>query len=300
MHNQYEAHDKRSCVAFGDFDGMHTGHMAVITKLLEVAGLRGLAPVLISFNHDNDKRRQILTTENEKRRLLPFEPDLRMVSLPKQRVNETFIRDVLVGTLRAAVVVAGANYRKLELLRAGSEKYGFELQICDVVKDSGAPVSTLRIAKALKANDLETANRLMGHPYIVCGTVVKGKQLGRTIGFPTANIDFAPNKLLPYDGVYVTTALMNGVRRPGLANIGLRPTVDNFDYRTVENFIMDFSGDLYGEELHVEVLRFIRGVKKFDGLNDVKQQVTKDMESVRSYVARLFTKDPTIPPSLFL
>lgn len=116
------------------------------------------------------------------------------------------------------------------------------------------------------------------------GEVVRGKQLGRTVGQPTANIDFSQSKLLPPDGSYVTVTVVDGERRVGLTNIGKRPTVDNYDYTTIENHIMDFSGNLYGKVLVVEFHRFMRGVEKFDSLEAVQAQVARDVQSIRGYI----------------
>ncbi len=274
-----------TCVAFGAFDGVHLGHRAVMDSLVACAMERGLAPALLSFDSDAGGLDEILTSEEEKAWLLREAALDTMVSMPAQAANEAFVREVLVGQLGAKVLVVGENHADLPLLREYGGKYNFDVIECEMVLDEGAPVSTQRAAAALKAGELDAASRLMGHPPIVVGRVVRGKQLGRTIGQPTANIDFVQGKLLPPDGSYVTMTVVDGERRVGSVHIGKRPTVDNFDYKTVENFIYDFSGDLYGKVLVMEIHRFIRGVWKFNNLEEVRVQCAKDVQAIRDYIA---------------
>lgn len=276
-----------SCVVFGDFDGVTAGHRAAVETLLETAAARGLTPVLVSFDRDTAHGVEILTSEEEKCYLLREQPVEVMISMPPRPVDEAFVKEILVDKLGAKAVVAGAHHEKLELLRACGGQCGFDVIECKVVLEDGAPVTAQRAMAALLAGDLEAAGRLMGHPHTVYGTVVAGKQLGRTIGQPTANVEFVQNKLLPPDGSYVTITTLEGVRHVGLAHIGRRPTVDDFDYKTVENFVMDFSGNLYGKKMPVEVHRFIRPVQKFNNLNEVKEQVAKDVAAIRDYIDSL-------------
>ena len=128
---------------------------------------------------------------------------------------------------------------------------------------------------------------MLGHPYLVMGEVMHGKALGRTVGMPTANIGYKMYKQLPAYGVYGTISDIEGKDVKGLTNIGKRPSVDSFDYATIEAFLLDFSGDLYGKIITLEVHVFIRGVVKFNGLDEVKAQVNKDTESIRAYLDKL-------------
>ena len=130
-------------------------------------------------------------------------------------------------------------------------------------------------------------NNMSNPHYIIEGRVVEGNKLGRTIGFPTANIDYPKDVILPPEGCYVTVTVLDGERKVGLTNVGRRPTVDNLDYCVVENHILDFSGDLYGEVLIVEFLRFIRPELKFDSLSAVKEQIEKDLSSLKEYIEEL-------------
>jgi riboflavin kinase/FMN adenylyltransferase len=196
---------------------------------------------------------------------------------------ERFIRDILVARLGAKVIVAGADDVNIGALRAGAEKYRYTLEECKTVLADGEPVTTERILKELEEGSLEKANEMLGHPYLIMGEVMHGKALGRTVGMPTANIGYKPYKQLPADGVYGTISDIDGKRFKGLTNLGHRPTVDNFDYVTVEEFILDFDEDIYGKVITLEIHATIRGIRKFKDLAEVKLQVNKDIESIRSY-----------------
>lgn len=272
-----------TCVAFGRFDGVHAGHRAVAETLAQTAQARGLVPVLVSLAPP-DGATQILTTEAEKLYLLGDLPLETLLTLPHQPVDKAFIQEVLVAELGAKAVVMGQNHPALPLLKSTGGAYGFDVVECEVVVDDGLPVCAQRVRDALAVCRLDEARRLLGHPHIVMGEVVRGKQLGRTVGQPTANIDFSQSKMLPPDGAYVTVTIVDGKRRVGLTNIGKRPTVDNYDYTTIENHILDFSGNLYGKVLVVEFHRFIRGVEKFDSLEAVQAQVARDVQSIRDYI----------------
>ena len=280
--DKFERRD--TCVAFGDFDGIHKGHMALVAKLCETAEAKGLASVVVSFDRDAIGNDRILTSEEEKCYLLDKEPVECVISMAPRPIDEAFAKEVLAEKLGAVAIVVGSNHGSLELLRACGGKYGFDVVECAVVEEEGEPIDAGRVKTALQNGDLETVAALMGHPHMVLGRVVPGKQLGRTIGQPTANIDFVQNKLLPPDGSYVTMTTVDGERKVGLTNIGKRPTVDSFDYRTVENFILDFSGDLYGKVLPLEIYRFIRGVYKFNNLEEVRVQCAKDVQAIRDYI----------------
>lgn len=272
-----------TCVAFGAFDGMHTGHRAITEKLAETAKAKSLTPVLVSFDADSGTAK-LLSSEKEKLYLLGNAPIEAFLSLPPRALDAAFIKEVLVRQLGAKAVVMGQNHEELPLFKSAGGEHGFDVVECEVVKDDGLPVSSQLVTDALAACRMDDATRLLGHPHIVMGEVVRGKQLGRTVGQPTANIDFTQNKMLPPDGSYVTVTIVDGVRRVGLTNIGKRPTVDNYDYSTIENHILDFSGNLYGKQLVVEFHRFIRGVEKFDSLAAIQAQVAKDVQSIRDYI----------------
>ncbi len=276
----------QTCLTLGHFDGVHRGHQAVIDRLVKIGSERQLAPVLISFDHDEaDSGTACLTSEAEKRLLLRNSGLRAMISV---KPDDTDIADLLqraVRQLDAKVIVAGENDCRLGLLRASAAKLGLDLITCDVVFDDGEPISSGRAANALDARDFQLLSRLLGHPYSICGEVVYGKQIGRTIALPTANISYVKNKHLPPEGSYGAVTFVSGVPHMGTANIGRRPTVDVFDYVTVENHLLDFSGDLYGQFLRMDLHVPIRGVSKFENLQELRTQVAKDILFVRSQLA---------------
>ena len=279
-----------TCVAFGNFDGIHLGHRAVIDKLLE-SSKKGFSSVIVSFEEDDEllKDKKILTTEEEKRYLLKNNgPDVlisyRIATQNKNIQVKRFIEEILVGKLDAKVIVAGKDDSNIDVLRACAKEFGFTLEECDTVLADGEPVTSERIIFELAKGTLAKANELLGHPYLIIGEVMHGKAIGRTVGMPTANIGYKPYKQLPADGVFGTISDIDGKFVKGLTNIGKRPSVDNFDYVTIEDFLLDFSGDLYGKRITLDVHVLIRGVQKFNNIDEVKAQVNKDIESIRSYL----------------
>ncbi|MDR1194167.1 MAG: hypothetical protein LBK98_08415 [Peptococcaceae bacterium] len=287
---------ENTCIALGHFDGVHSGHRGVIDLLLAEAKKDGLTSVLLSYDRDaGSSGPKILTSEEEKAYHLRQDGPSVLLSWPvgdgelsqgRIGLTERFLKDILVGALGAKVIVAGKNCPDIDLLRAGAGKYGYRLAERDPVLYQGAPITSARVMEALENHDIETAAALLGHPYAIRGKVVRGKQLGRTVGMPTANIDYPPLKQLPGSGIYGTLAWIDGALRPGMANIGKRPTVDTFDYITVENYLLDFSGDLYEKIMTMEIHVFVRDVRKFKDLQEVKEQVNLDIEAARSYFER--------------
>lgn len=284
---------KNTCVAFGNFDGVHIGHRTVINKLLEVSK-QGLTSVILSFEYDEKllNGKKILSTEEEKRYLLnKIAPEV-MISYKIDEKNkdmpmECFIKDILVDKLGAKVIVAGKDDLNINVLRECEEKYGYKLIECDTVIADGEPVTSERIIKELAEGTLQKANELLGHPYLLMGMVMHGKALGRTVGMPTANLSFSNYKQLPAYGVFGTLSEIDGKNVKGLTNIGKRPSVDNYNYVTIETFLLDFSGDLYDKTIALEIYIYIRGVKKFNNLDEVKAQVNKDVESIRAYLDQI-------------
>ncbi len=279
-----------TCIVFGDFDGVHLGHRAVIDKAIGLSN-QDMKSVAVCFERDEEllQGKKVLTTKLEKKKLLEQNgPDV-MISYRIDRQNEDmdledFIKDVLVEDLGAKVIVTGKEDKNIDKLREYSKEHGYELIECDTVCINNEPVTTEKILNELSDGELTKAIDMLGHHYLIIGEVMHGKALGRTVGMPTANIGFASFKQLPKFGVYGTISEIDGRDVKGLTNIGKRPSVDNFDYATIEAFLLDFSGDLYGKVITLEVHVFIRGVKKFNSLDEVKAQVNKDIESIRTYL----------------
>lgn len=281
-----------TCVAYGSFDGVHRGHRAIINKLLDTAR-QGFTSVVLSFEYDQTiLEKKILSTEIEKQYLLKKNGPEVIISYKIDELNkdtspEHFIKEILVDKLGAKVIVVGARDRNIKVLRNCSKKYDYTLVECETVFVDGEPVTSGRIRNELAEGTLKKANELLGHPYLIMGEVIHGKGLGRTVGMPTANISFNQYKQLPAYGVFGTLSQINGKNIKGLTNIGRRPSVDNYNYVTVETFLLDFSDDLYGIIMPLEIHKYIRGVKKFRNIDEVKAQVNKDIESIRAYLEEI-------------
>ncbi|MGB7604090.1 MAG: riboflavin biosynthesis protein RibF [Lutisporaceae bacterium] len=282
-----------TCVAFGSFDGVHSGHRAVINKLLDTSK-QGFTSVILSFEYDETllNERKILSTELEKQHLLNKNGPEVLISYKIDEQNkdispEHFIKEILVDKLGVKVIVTGTDNCNINVLRECAQKYGYTLVECDTVLADGEPVTSERIAKELAEGTLQKANELLGHPYLLMGVVMHGKALGRTVGMPTANLSFCQYKQLPAYGVFGTLSEIDGKNIKGLTNIGQRPSVDNYNYVTIETFLLDYLGDLYDKTISLEIYAYIRGVMKFNSLDEVKLQVNMDIESIRDYLDKI-------------
>lgn len=281
-------------IAFGSFDGMHIGHQAVIKKL---HGYEGLTPVVVSFS---DEVNPIIYSECEKEYLLKDTQVEVMVSLTKAMVDamtaEEFVRKILISKLQARSIVVGENVcfgsdkkGAADLERLGRE-LGVDVEVVPAVCYEGKPVSTEDIKQAITDGDFARMTALLGHTYIMQGTVVHGKAAGRKHGMPTANLGVAENKLFPPHGVYATLSRMEGTFFRGMTNIGLRPSDDDIPIATIETWLMNFSRDIYGKRITLEVYTYIRGVVKFPSLDEVRKQIDKDVLEIQNYMDDLVAK----------
>jgi len=290
-------HKRPTYVAIGSFDGVHRGHQALLRTMVEQARAAGVRTAALTF-FPHPRRvlqtlppRFYLTTLEDRVRLLadqgvdliithPFDDEVRQIRAAD------FI-DQLLDALDMRQLWGGnfaLGYRRegdLPFLRRQGEEKGFSVETIDeLVTWNGAPVSSRRIRAGLEAGDMEEVNGCLGRLYSVRGHVVKGDQRGRTIGFPTANLSLWDELLLPGNGVYATYAWVEGRRLAAATNVGVRPTVDGASL-TVEAHLLDFDGDIYGEEVRLEFVGRIRPEKKFAGLDALKAQILADVEEVR-------------------
>lgn len=279
-------------IAFGAFDGMHRGHQAIIKKL---CGYEGQTPVVVSFSDDIHP---IIYTECEKEHLLQGKRVEIMISMSQEKADamtaEEFVRKILISKLQMKSVVVGENVcfgsdkKNAEYLLELGKELHFDVEIVPVVEYDGEPVSTERIKTAIQSGDFEKVTELLGHVYIMQGTVVHGKAAGRKHGMPTANLGVAENKLFPPHGVYATLSNMDGTFFRGMTSVGYRPSDDDIPVATVETWLMNFSRDIYGKCITLEVYKYIRGVKKFSGgLDEVRKQIDKDVADVKEYMENL-------------
>ncbi len=288
-------------VTSGTFDGVHRGHQTILTRLTEVAKTSGGQSVLITYwPHprtvvSNDSQNlKLLTTLDEKIELLDQAGVDHLVVIPftrsfSQLSSEEYIRQILIEKIGTKKLVIGYDHRfgrdregGFEYIRTHQSEYGFEVEEIPRHDVEAVGVSSSKIRTALTDGIIQTANRFLGRPYSLTGTIVKGRQLGRTIGFPTANMQVDDvNKLVPANGVYAVDVLHAGQLLGGMLNIGFRPTVAGTN-QTIETYIFDFDKDIYGEHLTIRFREFLRPEQKFEGLPALVAQLKRDEESARA------------------
>lgn len=288
-------------VTSGTFDGVHLGHQKIIHRIREIARTIEGETVLITFwphprlvLYPNEHNLRLLSTFEEKANLLRQFGIDHLVTIPftqefSQLSSEEFIQQVLIEKIRTNVLVIGYDHRfgknregSFEYLRENSKYLGFDLEEISRQDVDEIGVSSTKIRKALESGDIKTATSYLGRPYELNGIVVKGQQIGRSIGFPTANIHI-PNsyKLIPRDGVYAVEARVDGLPFKAMLNIGNRPTVDGTS-QTVEAHLFDFQGDLYNKQITIFFREFIREERKFDSLEELKTQLSIDQKVAKS------------------
>ncbi len=292
--------EAKPCVAtIGFFDGVHRGHCFLIDQVKEVAAERGLASCLISFPvHPRkvmqaDYQPQLLSTYDEKRaRLLRTGIDHCVMLTFTRELSELsaydFMKNVLRNQLNVKVLVVGYDHRfghnRCEGF-ADYVRYGEELGMDVIQAKSCAPdginVSSSVIRKFLLQGDVRSANKCLGYDYQLEGRVVDGCKVGRTLGFPTANVmESDPDKLIPANGVYAVWVKLADKTYKGMLNIGVRPTVGNDCTRSIEVHILHFSGDIYRQTIRIEFVERIRDERRFDNVSDLSAQLQKDAEQV--------------------
>ena len=291
-------------IALGNFDGFHAGHQAVVGRAVEVARARGVPAIVATFDphpvrHFKPEVAPFrLTTLNQRQRLfgeagasamLVLEFGAAMAAMDADR----FVRDLIVGQFGAGGVVTGADFvygrgrgGNGDTLSAAAAAHGFSYDRVAPVNDGTEPVSSSRVRAALRDGDCATATRLLTRPFAIEGVVQHGTKVGRTLGFPTANINLA-NYLRPRFGIYaVTGRLSDGRTVQGAANIGIRPSFDP-PRELLEPHFFDFDGDLYGETIEISLHAFLRGEEKFGDMNGLMAQMTRDCDAARSILSAL-------------
>lgn len=290
--------EKDSVITLGKFDGIHRGHRKLLDLVTRLAKERDLLPVVFTFkpsDHTIIPVSPSLMTSAEKKDMFASCGIALMAEIPlRQSLREMppgdFVREILVKRLRAKAVVTGDDFRfgkdragDGEFLKKMQEDCGFSAFVEDKVRDeqSGREISSTLIREAVKSGKMEDARRFLGYAYTISGEIVHGRHLGHTIGFPTINIDPDPEKLLPPFGVYRSHVTVNGHSYDGISDLGVKPTVDG-ENTGLETHLFDCSGDLYGYRADVELHSFLRPEMKFASLDELKEQMKKDMECCRA------------------
>ncbi len=277
-----------TCITIGFFDSFHLGHSKVIDTLVEKSKEHNLDAKVISLF---DGKSLYYTSEDEKKYLLEKKG---VFNIETCAYSEALDLEPILIEEGAKVLVVGENFNlngiEINDLKVITNKINVTLVICKTVLHNGSPITMELVKEACRKNNLEEYAHLCGHPYIMIGTIVKGKQIGRTVGLPTANLSFEKNKILPELGVYSSVSHFGNEKFMGMTNIGLRPTVDDETKITVETYIIDFDRMVYGETCTLEVHFYTRGVIKFNSLQEVQQQVAKDITVSKKRLSDIFKK----------
>lgn len=290
--------EKPTAITLGKFDGLHLGHKKLIKHVTEKKAL-GVEAVLFTFDTPpgvvlKGQLQEVLTT-NEERRIFaeeagidyliecPFVPEIRNME------PEEFIKDI-VKKLNIKYFVVGPDFRfghqrkgDTDLLIKLGTNDGYHVEVIEKEQFDGIDISSTYIREEIQKGNIEKGNQLLGYPFTVRGEVIHGRQFGRKIGIPTTNLMPVRHKLLPPNGVYISTTIVRGKKYSSVTNIGYKPTVGATKTRGVETYIFDYDMEIYGEIIEVQLLRYIRMEKKFDSVDQLKEQMQKDILLARNF-----------------
>ena len=287
---------EKKVYALGFFDGVHLGHQALLTECKALASRTGSRPCVVTFDTHPQTlvsgiAPMLINTPHDRRCLLEQFGMARVETLhfDEQTRNmpwQDFFR-YLTEELNAAGLVCGNDFRfgrkgegNAALLETACSTYGIPCVVVPEQAIDGIRISSTYIRELLESGEVENATEFLGHPHVLTGTVVSGRKLGRTIGIPTANLELPEGLVVPKFGVYACKAFIEGKEFLAVTNIGTRPTVGGH-HVTVEPWILDFAGDLYGKELTLAFYSFLRPEQKFDSLEELKAEIQKNAEKTR-------------------
>jgi riboflavin kinase/FMN adenylyltransferase len=291
-------------LALGNFDGLHRGHMKIIDRVRRRAGERGGTPAAMTFDPHPprvvrpDKAPPLLMTKAQKLEALGRSgmqgvAVLRFTADVSKWEPEVFVRTVLVEWLHVVEVWVGANFLfgharagNYSVLRSLGARYGFRSESIDPVRYKDFVVSSTRIRRLIAEGRVDEAGALLGHHYFIDGTVQRGAGRGREIGVPTANLQ-SVNELVPPSGVYATTVTLDGVVRPSITNIGMRPTFGDVQAPVIETHIFDFEHDLYDRGLRLAFVQRLRDERAFPDVDALRAQIDADCRSARRLFGRI-------------
>ncbi|RRO25144.1 bifunctional riboflavin kinase/FAD synthetase [Flavobacteriaceae bacterium 14752] len=297
---------RKTVVTIGTFDGVHLGHRKIINRLNEVAQNKDLDSTLLTFFP-------------HPRMVLQQKQDLKLINTIDERIHflsdtglnhlviepftiefsrlraEEYVKQYLVDYLNAAVVIVGYDHRfgrnrtaNIEDLKNFAKTYDFEVEEISKQDIDDVAVSSTKIRKAITEGQIDLANTYLSKPFVLTGKVVKGKQLGKSLGYPTANLQIKEDyKIIPKEGVYVVSAEINSKQYFGMMNIGHNPTIAKNNSKSVETYFFDFDGNLYNQALEIQLLKRIRDEIKFDSIESLKSAMQKDEEFSKKYINTL-------------
>lgn len=295
---------KKSCaVTIGFFDGVHQGHRFLLQQLEEIASDEGLSAMAVTFDRhpkevvSKDFAPSLLTTQAEKLSLLSesFKGEIVVLPFTQELCSLTakeFMQSVLREKMNAKILLMGYNHRfghgggTLEEYVAWGREADIEVRMARALE--GEKVSSSRIRNLIAEGNVEKANTLLGYRYFMTGSIIEGKQIGRQIGFPTANLSLPKQKLLPACGVYaVGVEMTNGTRKSGMLCIGHRPTVEANGELSIEVHIFDFDGNLYGKEIRLEFIGRLREERRFSSLEELQLQLRRDAADAQALTNKM-------------
>lgn len=296
-----------TALSVGAYDGIHRGHQQVLSTMVDLARDRGLAPAVVTFDQHPaavlrpENAPLLLTDQDQRVRLfeglgIEWLYLLQFNQERSQTSDREFVAEVLVNRMNVKLVVVGSNFHfgkaragSVDTLRSYGDEMGFEVIGLDLFSDDDAvePISSTAIRRALAGGDITAVNAMLGRSFEVTGEVVQGDQRGRVIGFPTANIVFRPGRAWPAKGVYAGWAVLPDGRRIASAiNIGMRPTFhQHAEQPLLEAHLIDFDEDLYGQHLQIEFTEFLRSERRFGGIDEIAEQLKKDVDAARTLLA---------------
>ncbi|MGD2295885.1 MAG: bifunctional riboflavin kinase/FAD synthetase [Candidatus Aminicenantes bacterium] len=293
----FPALSKNTVSAIGNFDGIHLGHRKILQFLVQESKKQDLPSLVLTFSPHPEKffgkkPVQMIQTLNQRLEeikknnidmafVLPFSDQIANLS------SRDFIQKILIEMVHAEEIIVGENFRfgknregNSRILQRLSSICGFKFYSLPTEKKDGRVVSSSLIRIHLNRGEIQKANRLLGRPYEITGTVIKGQSRGKNLGYPTANIS-SENEIFP-SGIFFTTVETGSERRPSLTSIGTRPTFDQKE-TVIEVYIIDFSANLYGQTLKIQLLKKLRDEIKFDTPEQLADQITKDLSAAKSY-----------------
>ncbi len=297
--------ESKRVIALGFFDGVHLGHGALLSRVAQVAQELQVTPAAVTFDTHPDQlvmgspvplinspadRAELMRSEYGIQEVIVAHFDDRMMKMPW----EDFVSKYLMEEHGAVHLVAGHDFHfgymgrgNPDRLQEKCRELGIGCDIIPKVERDGIIISSTYIRTLVRQGEMERAAEFLGHPHLLTDTVSHGKKLGSTLGFPTVNLRFQPGVIVPSYGVYATMAtLEDGRRYPAVTNVGVRPTVDTAGGVTVEGYLLDFAGDLYGQRVRLEFYKFLRGERKFSSLEELREEVGHNAQQTVEYFSK--------------
>ncbi len=290
---QEKENDLKTYIVLGNFDGLHKGHMGLINRVVDEALLNSCRSLVYTFkNHplsvaSPDNVPKLLMDNEQKIHLLKTAgvDVVAMIDFTMEYMKtspEDFVKH-LISDFGAVGLVVGFNYKfgymnegDVEMLRSLCEKYGLDLQVIEAMSDEKGLISSTRIRELISEGKVSEADELLLEPFMLRGTVTEGRRNGKAMGFPTANMEYGSKYLIPKEGVYYTNVLIDNRLYRGITSVGKNPTLGEDNPVTVETYILDFNEDIYGKEMKLYFLEWMRDMIKYDNIDSLIDQLRKD------------------------